>query len=196
MEREKHITTHQVPLRPPAACVSSVKLSSLLAYAIVFVNAVLSVFIDSYIRLHSSCFEIRSNGELIALKPSKVSFVASWILVHNVALHELSHDLSYFSSWCYTNRVLGKPVETASGIGCNVSLSSGSSDSSLSKDSGSLKDSQKPRKRKSVTFNEHVEVRLIASSRVSDYQLGYFVNRYNLVNQFTLIPANTFVQRQ
>ncbi|GFE54346.1 geranylgeranyl reductase, putative [Babesia ovis] len=164
------------------------------------------LFVVSFFRLRRSSYPVITyNGEHMTLTTCRSGLLAHLALFHANALSE---DLLMSTlAWLYSTGVqqvgasqrsrihhLGDAICTIGDWRLPVSSTSART-SSLSKASSASKVDQKLRPRKTVTFNEHVEVRLIDRTRFGDYQPGYFANRYNLVNHFTLIPANTFVQR-
>ncbi|ORM39347.1 uncharacterized protein BXIN_2862 [Babesia sp. Xinjiang] len=172
---------------------------------VVCVNTVICLFVVSFCTLYrSSCGLMSLDGVHLLVKNSHSSLVATLALKHANASAKVDQVLTSVLQLFYVVDTADQSLSIAGlvlgneWLRCGLDHTEGTaavpSDSVDMKETTSSKGETSHRKRKSVTFNEHVEVRLIANTSFGEYQPGYFANRYSLVNNFTLIPANTFVQ--
>ncbi|CDR94710.1 hypothetical protein, conserved [Babesia bigemina] len=172
--------------------------------AALLLNTIISLFVISFFRLRSNWFGVVSwDGTHTVVSHRRGSLLACLAAQHANSRIELDAYFSYAIRWFYGNRKstatmrMGAWTARSGDLRFRRLLTLPPLETNDPAKGGERPDPSRAVricKCKSVTFNEHVEVHLIASSRLGMYQPGYFTNRYNFVNNFTLIPANTFVQ--
>ncbi|GIX62442.1 villin-like 1 [Babesia caballi] len=177
------------------------KAARLLFQVLLTLNVIVALFFVSYFRLRRNQFGVISwDGTQIVLSRCRGRLLACLGLRHVNGFSEPTALLSFVARWLSAwlpdvTRSSAAAVATAVGdMGFRrLATPSPPPVEAQPPSPAPVASPRAARVRKTVTFNERVEVHLIPSSRPT-YHAEY-LNRYSFVNNFKLIPANTFVQQ-